>query len=179
MSRVYKLLSTPTRLSVAQVKPRPQIRRRPFARYAPTRPPASEVTCIMCLNNSRKFRARVRFALGGTALFIRTSLEKTGLWRPLLNLLSSSVGATAAKFIGMSPPFKLFTLTILFVSVCPITDGSEDGVGVLTACLLILDAGLMMLQAYGESRNSLDAENEDSNESVVSDPSVNLVEVYI
>jgi hypothetical protein len=55
----------------------------------------------MCLNNSRRFRARIRFALGGTALFIRTSLEKTGLWRPLLNLLSSSVGATAAKLIGM------------------------------------------------------------------------------
>jgi hypothetical protein len=58
----------------------------------------------MCLNNSRMFRARVRFAIGSTALFIRTSLEKTGLWHPLLNFLSSPVGLTAAKLIGM-PPF--------------------------------------------------------------------------
>ena len=62
----------------------------------------------MCLNNSRKFRARVQFALGGTALFIRSSLEKTGLWRPLLNLLSSSVGVTAAKLIGMFPHSNYF-----------------------------------------------------------------------
>ena len=56
----------------------------------------------MCLNDSRRFRARVRLAFGGTALFIRSSLEKTGLWRPLLNFLSSSVGVTAAKLIGVS-----------------------------------------------------------------------------
>lgn len=103
MSRVYKLLSTTARPSVTQVKPRPRILQRPFARNAPTRPKATEVTRAMCLNNSRKFRARVRFALGGTALFIRTSLEKTGLWHPLLNLLSSSVGVTAAKLFGMYP----------------------------------------------------------------------------
>jgi len=103
MSRVFNLLSTTARLSVTQVKPRAQIRQRPFARYISARPPANDVTCIMCLNNSRRFCARIRFALGSTALFIRTSLEKTGLWRPLLNLLSSSVGGTAARLIGVSP----------------------------------------------------------------------------
>ena len=106
MSRVYKLLSTTVRPSVTQSKRRPQARRRPFARFVSTRRPVSEVTCVMCLNDSRRFRARVRLAFGGTALFIRSSLEKTGLWRPLLNLLSSSVGVTAAKVIGISL-FKL------------------------------------------------------------------------
>jgi hypothetical protein len=116
MSRVYNLLSKTVRPSVIQVKRLPQTRRHPFARLAPTRPPVTEVACVMCLNNSRRLRARVRFALGSTALFIRTSLEKTGLWRPLLNFLSSSVGTTAAKLIGI--PSKPTGPTIL--TICPI-----------------------------------------------------------
>ena len=114
MSRVYNLLLTAVRPSVTQSKPRPQTHRHPFARFVFTRPPVTEVTCIMCLNDSRRFRARVRLAFGGTALFIRSALEKTGLWRPLLNLLSSSVGVTAVRLIGMSP-LKLINSTIPFV----------------------------------------------------------------
>ena len=46
---------------------------------------------------------------------------------------------------------------------------------VLTASLLILEAGLMMFEARDEPRAPLDTESEDSNESIVSDPSVNMV----
>ena len=49
---------------------------------------------------------------------------------------------------------------------------------VLTACLLILDAGLSMLEARDDPRPPLDAESEDSNESIASDPSVNMVKAY-
>jgi hypothetical protein len=62
--------------------------------------------------------------------------------------------------------------------VCPTTDDPVDGVAVLTAALFMLDAGLMMLGAQGKPRSPLDAESEGSNESVASDPPVNVVEVY-
>lgn len=62
--------------------------------------------------------------------------------------------------------------------MCPIIDDPVDGVAVLTACFLMLEAGLMMLQAHDIPQSPHDAESESSNESVASDPSVNLVEVY-
>jgi hypothetical protein len=55
------------------------------------------------------------------------------------------------------------------------TDDAADGIAVVTAGLLVLEASLMMLEAHRESRRSLNAERD---ESVASDPSVNLVEVY-
>ena len=129
----------------------------------------------MCLNNSRTFRARVWFALGGAALFIRTSLEKTGLWRPLLGFLSSSVGVTAAKLIG-TPPFRAHHLDhSYFMSD---SDDPADGMAVLTASLLILDAGLTMLEAHRGPRTPRDAESEDGDESTASDPSVEAAKVY-
>ena len=57
-------------------------------------------------------------------------------------------------------------------------DGPVDGLAVLTAGLLILEAGLMMLEAHGELRTSADAVSQGSNESVASDPSVNMVHTY-
>jgi len=62
--------------------------------------------------------------------------------------------------------------------VYSITNDPVDGVAVLTASLLILEAGLVMLEAHGDPRNPLETESEGSNGSVASDLSVNVVEVY-
>ena len=177
MSRIYNLLSTTFRPFVTQIKRHPQTLRRPFALFVSSRPPETEATSVMCLHNNRRFRTRVRFALGGTALFIRTSLEKAGFWRPLLKFLSSFVGVTAARLIGVSP----FRAHRSRRSICMAdADDPVDGVAVLTAGFLVLDSGLTMLEAQGVPREHLDTESESEscNESVDSRLFNKTVEVY-